>query len=195
MQRSPEYLSGDVSPVQPVNSVESANFADEERGFAGHSAAQHHSTQTPDETSGETNTFLTPTTLPANGFIRKHMWKLLCATAPFSPRKQSIEGAAIPKLEALAQAYLESDVATKIRSEMIEISNAQRHGINNTNELPDVVVESSLLRSRKQASWGTQFRILSGRAFKNLYRDPALLAAHYLSSVALACKSFSRSSL
>jgi len=42
------------------------------------------------------------------------------------------------------------------------------------------------LRGRKRASWGTQFRILSGRAFKNLYRDPALLAAHYISSVALA---------
>jgi len=36
------------------------------------------------------------------------------------------------------------------------------------------------------ARWATQFRILRGRAFKNIYQDPALLAAHYLSSIALA---------
>ena len=58
-------------------------------------------------------------------------------------------------------------------------------------ELRDIVMESTLLRGRRRASWGTQFRILSGRAFKNLYRDPALLAAHYLSSIALACRYFS----
>jgi hypothetical protein len=55
-----------------------------------------------------------------------------------------------------------------------------------SNELPDVVLETSMLRGRKRASWGTQFRILSGRAFKNLYRDPALLTTHYLSAVGLA---------
>jgi hypothetical protein len=57
-----------------------------------------------------------------------------------------------------------------------------------SNELPDVVLETSILRGRKGASWGTQFRILSRRAFKNLYhdRDPALLAAHYLSAIGLA---------
>ncbi|KIK89135.1 hypothetical protein PAXRUDRAFT_831789 [Paxillus rubicundulus Ve08.2h10] len=53
-------------------------------------------------------------------------------------------------------------------------------------EMRDVVGETGMLRGRQRASWGTQFRILSGRAFKNLYRDPALLTAHYLGSVALA---------
>lgn len=56
-------------------------------------------------------------------------------------------------------------------------------------EMRDVAAETSMLRGRQRASWGTQFRILSGRAFKNLYRDPALLTAHYTSSVALARKS------
>lgn len=51
-----------------------------------------------------------------------------------------------------------------------------------------MAIETALLRGRKRASYATQFRILSGRAFKNLYRDPALLAAHYLSSVGLACE-------
>lgn len=55
-------------------------------------------------------------------------------------------------------------------------------------EMRDVVGETGLLRGRRGASWATQFRILSGRAFKNLYRDPALLAAHYFGSIALACE-------
>ena len=55
-------------------------------------------------------------------------------------------------------------------------------------EMRDVVGETGLLRGRRSASWATQFRILSGRAFKNLYRDPALLTAHYLGSIALACE-------
>ncbi|KAI6025447.1 hypothetical protein EDC04DRAFT_2869360 [Pisolithus marmoratus] len=53
-------------------------------------------------------------------------------------------------------------------------------------EMRDVAAETNMLRGRQRASWGTQFRILSGRAFKNLYRDPALLTAHYASSIALA---------
>ncbi|KAG6374438.1 hypothetical protein JVT61DRAFT_4477 [Boletus reticuloceps] len=53
-------------------------------------------------------------------------------------------------------------------------------------EMRDVIGESGILRGRRSASWATQFRILSGRAFKNLYRDPALLTAHYLGSIGLA---------
>ncbi|KAF8126962.1 hypothetical protein EV363DRAFT_1433839 [Boletus edulis] len=53
-------------------------------------------------------------------------------------------------------------------------------------EMRDVIGESGILKGRRSASWATQFRILSGRAFKNLYRDPALLTAHYLGSIGLA---------
>jgi len=52
-----------------------------------------------------------------------------------------------------------------------------------------VTVESELLRGRKRATWGTQFRILSGRAFKNMYRDPALLTFQYSASIAAARES------
>ncbi|KAI0783919.1 hypothetical protein BC629DRAFT_1582504 [Irpex lacteus] len=57
--------------------------------------------------------------------------------------------------------------------------------------LPDVALENSLTRGRR-GELGTQFTILSGRAFKNLYRNPALLAAHYISAigVALICGMF-----
>ncbi|KAF5359246.1 hypothetical protein D9756_003527 [Leucocoprinus leucothites] len=94
-----------------------------------------------------------------------------------------------PKLAALVQAYAESAIAAEIKSEgeqvAVEAQQTHPHSVA-SNELPDVAGETSLLRGRKRASWTTQFRILSGRAFKNLYRDPALLTAHYLSSITLA---------
>lgn len=88
-----------------------------------------------------------------------------------------------PRLAELVEAYASSTIAAEIKAEMEEVARVDRNG-----EMRDVEVESTLLKGRKRASWSTQFRILSGRAFKNLYRDPALLAAHYLSSIALACK-------
>ncbi|KIM40694.1 hypothetical protein M413DRAFT_446097 [Hebeloma cylindrosporum] len=103
-----------------------------------------------------------------------------------------------PALSSLVEAYAASDIAAGIKADGEELRREvirSDHGISSgqgggngavSNELPDVVLETSMLRGRKRASWGTQFRILSGRAFKNLYRDPALLTAHYLSAVGLA---------
>lgn len=81
-----------------------------------------------------------------------------------------------------------SNIASEIKAEMEEVARVNDAG-NGNGELRDVVIESALpLKGRKRASWMTQFRILSERAFKNFYRDPTLLAAHYLSSIALACE-------
>jgi len=99
-----------------------------------------------------------------------------------------------PALISLVDAYARSDIAAgikaegeQLRREVVRTDNEVTAGGSGvSNELPDVVLETSILRGRKRASWGTQFRILSGRAFKNLYRDPALLAAHYLSAIGLA---------
>lgn len=96
-----------------------------------------------------------------------------------------------PQLVALLQAYASSEIASSIKAEIDQVSSNNSPEVQNSidpSQLPDVMEESSLLRGRQRASWSTQFRILSGRAFKNLYRDPALLAAHYLSSVAIARK-------
>ena len=98
-----------------------------------------------------------------------------------------------PALVFLVDAYATSDIAAgikdhgdQLRREVVRTDNGDATGGAVSNELPDVVFETSILRGRKGASWGTQFRILSGRAFKNLYRDPALLAAHYLAAIGLA---------
>ncbi|KAJ4490766.1 hypothetical protein J3R30DRAFT_3424942 [Lentinula aciculospora] len=91
------------------------------------------------------------------------------------------------KLRYLVEEYQRSDVAKEIREDREGVrSGAASNGNAYEGQLPDVAIETTLLRGRKRASWGTQFRILSGRAFKNLYRDPALLMAHYLSAVLLA---------
>lgn len=94
------------------------------------------------------------------------------------------------KLKVLVDEYKRSDIANDIREDREHVRSSAVAVAENGNvesQLPDVAVETTLLRGRKSASWGTQFRILSGRAFKNLYRDPALLMAHYLSAMLLAC--------
>ena len=110
-------------------------------------------------------------------------------------RKTDAAGSSLaPALVFLVDAYATSDIAAgikadgeKLRREVVrtDTGDAAADGAV-SHELPDVILETSILRGRKRATWGTQFRILSGRAFKNLYRDPALLAAHYLSAIGLA---------
>ena len=52
--------------------------------------------------------------------------------------------------------------------------------------------EVGLLPTYERAGWWEQFTILSGRSFKNLYRDPMLMLSHYVVSVVVACESFRR---
>ena len=92
-----------------------------------------------------------------------------------------------PHVSALVDAYAACDIAAGIRSD-IRAAAQPAQGPEGSDELPDVAVESTLLRGRKRATWTTQFRILSGRAFKNMYRDPALLTFQYSASIAAACE-------
>lgn len=46
--------------------------------------------------------------------------------------------------------------------------------------------DESSLRKYRRAGWWTQFTILSGRSFKNLYRDPMLMLSHYAVAVLAA---------
>jgi hypothetical protein len=94
----------------------------------------------------------------------------------------------MPHIAAFVDAYATSEIATAIRADIRAVAQpAQRP--EGSEELPDVTVESELLRGRKRATWATQFRILSGRAFKNMYRDPALLTFQYSASIAAARES------
>ena len=127
-------------------------------------------------------------------YIKQTAGKLLNAVTPEIVKDVPEQQAPLhAELETLVEAYASSDIAKTIESEMKalqdDVARSNSAGGVVSNEPVDAVLETSLLRGRKRATWGTQFRILSGRAFKNLYRDPALLAAHYISAVALACKS------
>jgi hypothetical protein len=79
-----------------------------------------------------------------------------------------------PFLADLVAAYEESDLAKHLDGQV------------GTRDVGSDVRPRSEIRGRKPASLWTQFRILSGRAFKNLYRDPALLATHYIAAFVLA---------
>jgi hypothetical protein len=138
----------------------------------------------------------------AGGFIKRKTSQFLGAISSSSQRGIGDVPLA-PILASLVEAYVESDIAAEIKSDAAaavssaqinrdEISSQEDNGRrleNSEGDIPIVAVGTSLLGGRKRASWTTQFRILSGRAFKNLYRDPALLAAHYISSIVLACES------
>lgn len=50
----------------------------------------------------------------------------------------------------------------------------------------DVQEEIAIIRGYKTASFWQQFKILSGRAFKNLYRNPMLMLTHYAVAVIVA---------
>lgn len=94
----------------------------------------------------------------------------------------------MPHIAAFVDAYAASEIAAEIRADIRSVAQpAQRP--EGSAELPDLTVESELLRGRKRATWATQFRILSGRAFKNMYRDPALLTFQYSASIAAARES------
>jgi ABC-type multidrug transport system ATPase subunit len=82
-------------------------------------------------------------------------------------------GAATPdtipeKLASLVLSARASDDAKIVEAEIARIQSGQTPG---GMEARDVGAETELLRGYKKASLWTQFKLLSGRAFKNLYRQ------------------------
>lgn len=130
----------------------------------------------------------------AGNYIKRKTSQLL---STFSSGSTTAETPLSPLLAQLVQAYATSQIAADIRAEINSVSQPQSQGGAGTpangeqeahplDSSRDIVEESVNVRGRRRASYATQFRILSGRAFKNLYRNPALLTAHYISSVAIA---------
>lgn len=87
-----------------------------------------------------------------------------------------------PKLARLVESYASSEVAKEARQ---GIRDARSHAHANGHADGQAVV----LRSYKRAGWWSQFMILSGRSFKNLYRNPMLMLSHYAVAVIVACQS------
>lgn len=188
-----ESRSRDEASLDPDGPSQegSSSVADEERGFLrsgnGRSSHSHFSSGNGTETTQADETELQSRrgsiASDSSAFVKRKTSQFLDAIRGNQHKGNTPLS---PQVAALVEAYAASDIAAGIRAEIESISNRDP-----THELPNVAEEHRLMRGRRGASWLTQFRILSGRAFKNLYRDPMLLAAHYLSSIALACGLFS----
>jgi hypothetical protein len=89
-------------------------------------------------------------------------------------------------LAELVSAFEQSQLASDNTQDIIAVSSSATQALTNGSQPISDVEADMVLSGYKRASWWTQFRILSGRAFKNLYRNPYLMLAHYLLSGLLA---------
>lgn len=95
-----------------------------------------------------------------------------------------------PKVASLVESYHSSTIAASIQGDIDAQSEASRirsRGVNSNGnaDLADIEEADKVLRTHQKASLFTQLRILSGRSFKNLYRNPQLMLAHYALSLLL----------
>lgn len=99
---------------------------------------------------------------------------------PFLRSKEpSVSAKMAPQLSRLVEAFANSQIAFDLAEDLIATStSAQANG--------QLTSEPIVLSHIARASWWTQFTILSGRAFKNLYRNPMLMLGHYVVSALLA---------
>ncbi|GAA5855775.1 hypothetical protein JCM8547_000351 [Rhodosporidiobolus lusitaniae] len=95
-----------------------------------------------------------------------------------SGRNSPIQPILPPHLSRLVDSFKSSDAAKQTQQ---EISIAKSSALANGGAGNNIV-----LRNYKRASWWSQFTILSGRSFKNLYRDPMLMLSHYAVAVLAA---------
>jgi hypothetical protein len=195
----------DTSPRRSIIALDNNNdnldevttaFVDEERGIGSSGRPATSSSHHVPEESAEPRTRPNPAseshseaglTLDAasgggtRNYIKHKTSQILDA---FSPSSTRAETPLSPLLAELVQAYASSQIAADLRAETNQ--NGESDPAAPGTESRDVVEENVNIRGRRRASYATQFRILSGRAFKNLYRNPALLAAHYVSSIFIA---------
>lgn len=129
------------------------------------------------------------------GGIKKKAHQLLGA---FTTSSGDTSGSSTPKsaypqipekLASLVLASRASDDAKIVEAEINRIESGSGpdgtagiygSGVNGQNE------DMATLRNYKQATLWTQFKLLSGRAFKNLYRNPLLMGTHYAVAIIVA---------
>jgi ABC-type multidrug transport system ATPase subunit len=88
-----------------------------------------------------------------------------------------------PHLRKLSQEYEKSSVHLELREEITQML------VNNNSSGSSEISSgdtTAVISSPKRPGVLTQFRILSNRTFKNLYRNPMLMFAHYAIAVVLA---------
>lgn len=117
--------------------------------------------------------------------IKKKAVKVLGLFSSSSSTSQDADYAVPEQLATLVIACRGSDGAKITEAEITRIEAGESaDGV--PNDQRDVSEEIALLRGYDKATFWTQFRLLSGRAFKNLYRNPMLMFAHYAVAVVMA---------
>ena len=135
---------------------------------------------------------------PSSSILKKSKDKaaqILGISSPTSPSPTPTV-ALPPKLQALIDSFESSSVARTVKAEIAGLR-ANGHGPGggggNTAAWDQSgnggAGERGALTGYKRASFWTQFAILSGRAFKNLYRNPMLMAGHFIMSIVVARES------
>lgn len=173
-------VSGTDTPARPSTSTPRNGPSDAEAGFSSHSRREHL------QVLEEEN----PVEAVTLGIKKKASRLLgLFSSGTATPNDGTY---AIPEqVASLVLACRASDGAKITEAEIsrIEIGESA-DGI--PNDQRDVSEEIALLRGYDKATFWTQLRLLSGRAFKNLYRNPMLMFTHYAVAiiVALLCGFF-----
>lgn len=99
-----------------------------------------------------------------------------------SGQATSHESSLSPELARLVAAFSTSSISEATRKEISQAKAAgATRGAGGGTDPRDLS-----LRNYKRASPWSQFKILSGRSFKNLYRDPMLMLSHYAVAVIAA---------
>ncbi|EJU04900.1 hypothetical protein DACRYDRAFT_114221 [Dacryopinax primogenitus] len=181
----------DSSPLLEASDDPNPNL-DEEQGFANHTVnapGQSSSSSTAAAEDAERQVPSQPEESAGAGagaYIRHKTSQLLsvitATSVTLAPQTLS------PELQALVDAYASSDIAAETKAEIAAFSPHVQNGVNGDSDSsnPDSAPGQQDIKSHRRASWPTQFRILSGRAFKNLYRNPWLLTTHYVSAIVIA---------
>lgn len=165
-------VNGHLAPVRPG--------VDPEYGFESRDRSVIHSdADSISEDGSNTATKLQSLT----GEIKRKAHQLLGAFTTSTGLSNS--GTATPqqdqipeKLASLVLASRASDDAKIVEAEISRIQSGQTPG---GLEARDVGAETELLRGYKKASLWTQFKLLSGRAFKNLYRYVICMRLYFIS--------------
>lgn len=99
------------------------------------------------------------------------------------PPAPPMNGSDTTDLDVLIAAYRDSDVAVAIRDEIHTAGVPESNG--NANGSAGHHASGSGMKGFKRIGWLAQFLILSRRTWKNLYRNPMLMLAHYAIAILL----------
>lgn len=91
-----------------------------------------------------------------------------------------------PHIRTLSQAYENSSVAAEVNDNIAKLVSEAQVAVTDDELSGNTLV----ITSHKRPGFISQFMILASRTFKNLYRNPMLMFAHYAISVVLARKFF-----